>query len=135
MLSIVFLPRIGKEKRGWNSVLYGSCFLAAMLFSVSFLSVWLGFPKGAVAAEGGGAVVFGTQNENKAVFGVDPATGMRVMRTPEPASQSEYQGPQTIVVVPEVRQGGVYPLSRQPNVKSSARLHTSPSGTNKPKLP
>lgn len=32
----------------------------------------------------------------------DPATGDRVMATPDPKPEDQYQGPQTIIVAPEV---------------------------------
>ncbi len=57
------------------------------------------------AAAGDGEVTLGTQSGQAAIT-TDPATGDRVMRTPEPRPQQEYQGPQTIIVAPEVYPGG-----------------------------
>lgn len=61
---------------------------------------------GAAAAEGKDATLSTRQGES--VIAKDPATGDRVMRTPDPKPQEEYQGPQTILVAPEVYPGGSY---------------------------
>ncbi len=48
--------------------------------------------------------------DNESTISRDPASGDRVMRTPDPKPQEDYQGPQTIIISPEVypdrREGG-----------------------------
>lgn len=48
----------------------------------------------------------GTRNSGSGVITRDPATGDRVIQTPDPVPQQDYQGPQTIIVSPEVYPGG-----------------------------
>lgn len=48
-----------------------------------------------------------TTRGNESVISRDSATGDRVMQTPDPKPQQEYEGPQTIIVTPEVYTGGL----------------------------
>lgn len=49
----------------------------------------------------GGNVTMSTR-DNESGITRDPATGDREMKTPEAKPQPEYQGPQTVIVAPEV---------------------------------
>lgn len=108
MRSIGVLDFVRKKKRVVCIVrLAMPCFLAALVISFSSF---------AVAAEGGN-VVMQTPSSSGAVIGKNPETGARVMRTPEPKEQESYQGPQTVIVAPEV-----YPAlsgNQPPNHRSS----------------
>lgn len=93
MRSIGVLDFVRKKKRVFRRVRLASpCLLAALVMS---------FSPFAVAAESGN-VVMQTPSSSGAVIGKDPETGTRVMRTPEPKEQESYQGPQTVIVAPEV---------------------------------
>lgn len=78
-----------------------------IVLPVLALLVFLAAPRYAPAAEN--SVNMGTSTatgeSTGIVIGKDPATGTRVMRTPEPKPQPEYQGPQTVIVAPEVYPG------------------------------
>lgn len=76
---------------------------AVIMFVSLLVSFALCFPAAAEARED---KQFGTRNSGSEVITTDPATGDRVVRTPEPEPQQEYQGPQTIIVSPEVYPGG-----------------------------
>lgn len=107
MRSIGVLDFVCKKKRVFLIVLMAlPCFLAA---SVIF------FSPVAVAAEGGNRVMQ-TPSSSGAVIGKDPETGTRVMQTPEPKKQESYQGPQTVIVAPEVYPGT--PGNRSSNHRS-----------------
>lgn len=47
-----------------------------------------------------------TTRNNESVISRDPATGDRVMQTPAPRPQQEYEVPRTVIVAPEVYTGG-----------------------------
>jgi hypothetical protein len=51
-------------------------------------------------------VVMQTPSSFGAAIGKDPDTGTRVMQMPEPEEQETYQGPQTVIVAPEVYPDG-----------------------------
>ena len=68
----------------------------AILFGIAVF-----LPSSVLAADN---VSLSTGN-NSSIIERDPATGNRVMRTPEPAPPQEYQGPQTILVSPNVYPG------------------------------
>lgn len=73
-------------------------------FGCALLSTLVWFAAPGSAAEGQDVTLSTRQGES--VIAKDPATGDRVMRTPDPKPQEEYQGPQTIIVAPEVYPGG-----------------------------
>lgn len=65
-------------------------------------------------AAGGDNMTMRTPSSNPgARIGNDPVTGARVMSTPEPGERENYQGPQTIIVVPEIRPD--HPGNRPPS--------------------
>ena len=100
MRSIGVLNAMRKKKRA-PGVRVTACAAAVLLALAVTVSVMV-FPGPAAAA---GTTTMGTQGGG-AVIARDPETGDRVMRTPEPQPQQEYQGPQTIIVSPEVYPGG-----------------------------
>ena len=61
---------------------------------------------GPCSAQSGGKDETLSTRRGENVITRDPATGDRVMQTPDPKPQDEYQGPQTIIVAPEVYPGG-----------------------------
>lgn len=110
MRSIGVLQGMRKKKHGETA--RGAGFTAASLqagFPVAvsaaalFVCLALAFPATAEAQED---KQMGTRNSGSEVFTKDPVTGDRVIQTPDPAPQQEYQGPQTIIVSPEVYPGG-----------------------------
>ncbi len=112
MKSIGVLPALRKGKHkgpdgpsARAAVGSGLCvFALAVLCSVIF-------PAAALAA---GGIEMGAGRE--ATIGTDPATGDRVMGTPPPVPQQQDQGPQTVIVAPEVdlRRPGYGPTPPRP---------------------
>lgn len=65
------------------------------------------------AAGGDNMAMRTPSSDSGARIGKDPVTGARVMRTPEPGERESRQGPQTIIVVPEIRPD--HPGNRPPS--------------------
>lgn len=96
MRSIGVLRCGGKKKRGAGR---GAPF--RILACLAFILVLLcAFPAPGGAAQEGSRTL-GTQGSG-AIIGTDPDTGAKVMKTPEPEPEEEYQGPQSVIVVPEI---------------------------------
>ena len=110
MRSIGVLKAIGKKKRMGCDFLppHGPFAAMAGIFAVSAV-LCFALPESALGAD----TTISTRN-NESVIERDPASGDRVMRTPDPKPQEDYQGPQTIIVAPEVYPGG-YPGGHRPN--------------------
>ena len=110
MRSIGILQGIRKEKHAerdgtpaFVAASLAAVFQAAAPVAVLLASLTLCLPGIAEARED---KQLGTRNKDSEIITRDPATGDRIMRTPEPVPQPEYQGPQTIIVSPEVYPGG-----------------------------
>ena len=103
MESIVFLPRVCKRKRHGERACVPALFGVALVAALGLGMMFFAAPQ-CLAAENAGSTVIGTQG-NRASIGTDSATGMKVIQTPPPAPQQENQGPQTIIVAPEVYPG------------------------------
>ena len=65
-----------------------------------------------VVADAAGDVILTTEGSGS-VIERDSAHGTHVMKTPEPAPQQEFQGPQTVIVAPAVRYGNQPGYDRQ----------------------
>ena len=106
MRSIGVLGGIGKKKRMGCCfhLLYANAFASLRIFTVSAIFC-LFLPGIAVGAD----ATLSTRN-NESTIGREPASGNRVMSTPAPRPQEGVQGPQTIIVSPEIRMDG-YPGS------------------------
>lgn len=116
MSSIDVLYGMCKGKR-----IVGSLWLPvrkALLLNAALLC-WA-VPGWAASAEPDGEARLGTRS-GEAVITRDPESGSRIMRTPDPQPQPEYQGPQTIIVAPEV-----YP-NRRPGAGPRPRHAERPS--------
>ncbi|CAK7038209.1 MAG: hypothetical protein DELT_00662 [Desulfovibrio sp.] len=99
MRSIGVLDCVRKKKRRAGGMLPGCATLAFLTLSAALLFIPVAH------AANGGSVVMQTPSGG-ATIGKDAETGTRVMQTPEPKEQESYQGPQTIIVSPEVYPGG-----------------------------
>lgn len=97
MRSIGVLVFVRKKKRAWSGK--WGVLAAALLFFV--LSAVAAQPSADAAEAGKDAVLLQTPSSG-AVIATDPETGTRVMQTPKPKKQESYQGPQTVIVTPEV---------------------------------
>lgn len=102
MRSIGFLHFMRKKKHAARFVFlrHFPLFLRMMTLAVVLMGL---FTTAYEASARGCEETMGTTSG--AVIATDPETGTRVMRTPEPRAQQEYQGPQTIIVAPEVYPG------------------------------
>lgn len=108
IIGVLQSMRKKKHAETAGSAAFGAAPLLAGLMAVLpvaalFASLALAFPSTAQARED---KQLGTRNGGNEAITRDQATGDRVMQTPDPAPQPEYQGPQTIIVSPEVYPGG-----------------------------
>ncbi|MCC8193546.1 MAG: hypothetical protein LIP28_02735 [Deltaproteobacteria bacterium] len=95
---------------------FGKLFLPALLAGAVCL---------APAAVGAADATLSTRN-NESVITRDPATGDTVMKTPDAKPEQGYDGPQTIIVSPEVYPGG------RPGPGGSGGHHQKPRHPQKP---
>ena len=105
---------VRKKKR-----VIGAAFAGSLLLPCFFaMAIVFCFFSSGEAAEGGSVTMqTPSASGSGAVIGTDPQTGTRVMQTPEPKEQETYQGPQTVIVTPEVypdRPGGNRPPHHRP---------------------
>ena len=89
---------------------------AALLLALTALFC---LPSNVLAA---GDVSITTRNDESTISR-DPATGDRVMKTPDAKPQPEYQGPQTVIVAPEV----------YPDRRPGSGANRPPSGSHRPR--
>ncbi len=112
MLSIGVLPPAGKEKQRNTGVRTRRAVARSAIGGIAFAVAVIFFAAPAMAA---GGIELGTGREAR--IGTDPATDDRIMATPPPAApQPQDQGPQTVIVSPEIdlRRPGYGPTPPRP---------------------
>ena len=98
----------GKHASGGMKAFFTFCCLVFAFGVIAFQ------PPAATAAQKGNTTMATPGGDGGAVIGTDPATGSRVMKTPDPKPQEESQGPQTVIIAPEVYPDRQGPRPRPP---------------------